>query len=191
MFIGKETNLCVHSEFSSLLFSLTLFFFFTKPSILPVTTVANLCSHWYCPLRYSPLNNSFLHGIEGKAFLIWKMEMYWNNIYFKNTDINTIFLKKILCFREYRSRFTSEETLMFCMRVMVGVIILYDHVHPVGAFSKASKIDVRITIGKVFLFLAKIHRSCGKRRLCWVQRWFKTYHICMAKRKNFTLGICS
>lgn len=44
---------------------------------------------------------------------------------------------------EYRSRFTSEETLMFCMRVMVGVIILYDHVHPVGAFCKTSKIDVR------------------------------------------------
>ncbi|XP_036235384.1 CYFIP-related Rac1 interactor A isoform X1 [Molothrus aeneus] len=43
---------------------------------------------------------------------------------------------------EYRSRFTSEETLMFCMRVMVGVIILYDHVHPVGAFSKTSKIDL-------------------------------------------------
>lgn len=33
---------------------------------------------------------------------------------------------------------------MFCMRVMVGVIILYDHVHPVGAFCKTSKIDVRI-----------------------------------------------
>lgn len=28
------------------------------------------------------------------------------------------------------------------MRVMVGVIILYDHVHPVGAFAKTSKIDV-------------------------------------------------
>jgi len=25
---------------------------------------------------------------------------------------------------------------------MVGVIILYDHVHPVGAFAKTSKIDV-------------------------------------------------
>ncbi|XP_036737588.2 CYFIP-related Rac1 interactor A isoform X1 [Manis pentadactyla] len=44
---------------------------------------------------------------------------------------------------EYRSRFTSEETLMFCMRVMVGVIILYDHVHPVGAFCKTSKIDMK------------------------------------------------
>ncbi|XP_009957465.1 PREDICTED: protein FAM49A-like, partial [Leptosomus discolor] len=43
--------------------------------------------------------------------------------------------------REYRSRFTNTETLLFCMRVMVGVIILYDHVHPVGAFAKTSKID--------------------------------------------------
>lgn len=44
---------------------------------------------------------------------------------------------------------------MFCMRVMVGVIILYDHVHPVGAFSKASKIDVRIMNGKVLRSPAK------------------------------------
>ncbi|MEE6484361.1 hypothetical protein FKM82_013849 [Ascaphus truei] len=40
-------------------------------------------------------------------------------------------------------RFTSTETLLFCMRVMVGVIILYDHVHPVGAFAKTSKIDMK------------------------------------------------
>lgn len=32
------------------------------------------------------------------------------------------------------------------MRVMVGVIILYDHVHPVGAFAKTSKIDVSALI---------------------------------------------
>ncbi|MEQ2215712.1 hypothetical protein XENOCAPTIV_004738, partial [Xenoophorus captivus] len=44
--------------------------------------------------------------------------------------------------REYRSRFNSEETVSFCLRVMVGVIILYDYVHPVGAFAKSSKIDV-------------------------------------------------
>uniref|UniRef100_A0A8C7L442 Family with sequence similarity 49 member Bb n=6 Tax=Salmoninae TaxID=504568 RepID=A0A8C7L442_ONCKI len=44
---------------------------------------------------------------------------------------------------EYRSRFTSEETVSFCLRVMVGVIILYDYVHPVGAFSKSSKIDMK------------------------------------------------
>lgn len=51
-----------------------------------------------------------------------------------------------LPFREYRSRFTNEETVSFCLRVMVGVIILYDHVHPVGAFAKTSKIDVSDTV---------------------------------------------
>ncbi|KAM4605657.1 CYFIP-related Rac1 interactor B isoform 2-T2 [Polymixia lowei] len=44
---------------------------------------------------------------------------------------------------EYRSRFASEETVMFCLRVMVGVIILYDYVHPAGAFVKTSKIDMK------------------------------------------------
>lgn len=47
---------------------------------------------------------------------------------------------------EYRSRFTNEETVSFCLRVMVGVIILYDHVHPVGAFAKTSKIDVSLLL---------------------------------------------
>ncbi|CAB1343153.1 unnamed protein product [Coregonus sp. 'balchen'] len=44
---------------------------------------------------------------------------------------------------DYTSRFNSEDTLLFCMRVMVGVIILYDHVHPNGAFNKSSKIDMK------------------------------------------------
>uniref|UniRef100_A0AAY4F116 CYRIA/CYRIB Rac1 binding domain-containing protein n=1 Tax=Denticeps clupeoides TaxID=299321 RepID=A0AAY4F116_9TELE len=44
---------------------------------------------------------------------------------------------------EYTSRFNSEDTLLFCMRVMVGVIILYDHVHPNGAFTRSSKIDMK------------------------------------------------
>ena len=48
--------------------------------------------------------------------------------------------------RKYRSKFTTEETVMFCLRVMVGVIILYDHVHPVGAFAKTSPIDVSIVM---------------------------------------------
>ncbi|KAK2164120.1 hypothetical protein LSH36_68g03023 [Paralvinella palmiformis] len=46
----------------------------------------------------------------------------------------------------YRSKFHSEETVMFCLRVMVGVIILYDHVHPVGAFAKSSTIDMKSSI---------------------------------------------
>ncbi|XP_072296542.1 CYFIP-related Rac1 interactor B-like [Eucyclogobius newberryi] len=44
---------------------------------------------------------------------------------------------------DYRSRFSSEETVLFCLRVMVGVIILFDHVHPNGAFVKTSNIDIK------------------------------------------------
>ncbi|KAG7273864.1 hypothetical protein CRUP_025925 [Coryphaenoides rupestris] len=44
---------------------------------------------------------------------------------------------------EYRSRFASDETILFCLRVMVGVIILYDYVHPAGAFVKTSGIDMK------------------------------------------------
>ena len=46
----------------------------------------------------------------------------------------------------YSSRFQREDTALFCLRVMVGVIILYDHVHPIGAFAKNAKIDVRATV---------------------------------------------
>jgi len=53
------------------------------------------------------------------------------------------------CCRKYRSKFTTEETVMFCLRVMVGVIILYDHVHPIGAFAKSSPIDVSTTLKRV------------------------------------------
>ena len=47
---------------------------------------------------------------------------------------------------EYSCRFKSVETKFFCLRVMVGVIILYDHVHPVGAFAKHSGIEVTVTL---------------------------------------------
>ncbi|KAK3089950.1 hypothetical protein FSP39_007916 [Pinctada imbricata] len=47
---------------------------------------------------------------------------------------------------EYVARFQSGETKLFCLRVMVGVIILYDHVHPVGAFAKNSSIDLKSCI---------------------------------------------
>lgn len=46
----------------------------------------------------------------------------------------------------YSSRFKSEETQMFCLRVMVGVIILFDHVHPVGAFAVKAAIDMKSSI---------------------------------------------
>ncbi|XP_064078037.1 CYFIP-related Rac1 interactor B [Macrobrachium rosenbergii] len=41
------------------------------------------------------------------------------------------------------ARFRREETQLFILRVMVALIILYDHVHPVGAFVKASNVDVK------------------------------------------------
>lgn len=46
----------------------------------------------------------------------------------------------------YYERFTSAETIQFCQRVMVASLILYDHVHLVGAFKKGSAIDIRATI---------------------------------------------
>lgn len=46
----------------------------------------------------------------------------------------------------YQSRFQNEKTSLFCLRVMVGVIILYDHVHPVGAFAKKAAIDMKSSI---------------------------------------------
>ena len=44
---------------------------------------------------------------------------------------------------EYSQRFKNPKTVLFCQRVLVGTIILYDHVHLIGAFSKKNPaIDV-------------------------------------------------
>lgn len=48
--------------------------------------------------------------------------------------------------KEYHTRFQQGDTVLFVLRVMVGLIILYDHVHPVGAFDKRSAIDVKSCI---------------------------------------------
>ena len=56
--------------------------------------------------------------------------------------------------RQYSSRFKNEETQLFCLRVMVGVIILYDHVHPVGAFAVKAAIDVRRQRVKLLLMMS-------------------------------------
>merc|ERR1712232_874202 len=51
---------------------------------------------------------------------------------------------------EYNSRFKDGGTLDFCQHVMVASVILYDHVHDVGAFSKKNKaIDMIKTIKAV------------------------------------------
>lgn len=56
----------------------------------------------------------------------------------KSTIINRI----LLTYRDLIARFVREETYLFVLRVMVGLIILYDHVHPIGAFQKSSNVDV-------------------------------------------------
>lgn len=46
-------------------------------------------------------------------------------------------------FRKLLSQIEREETHLLVLRVMVGLVILYDHVHPVGAFVRGSHIDVK------------------------------------------------
>jgi len=40
-------------------------------------------------------------------------------------------------------KFDKDETNMFCLRAMTGSIILYDHIHPQGAFVKKSPINMK------------------------------------------------
>jgi len=56
----------------------------------------------------------------------------------------------------YYDRFTEKDTIQFCQRVMVASVILYDHVHIIGAFKKGSQIDMKTTI-KVL----KMHQQEG------------------------------
>lgn len=51
--------------------------------------------------------------------------------------------QKMLTLPELRSRLQYEETELFILRVMVAVVILYDHVHPTGAFAKGTHVDVK------------------------------------------------
>eukprot|EP01132_Coremiostelium_polycephalum_P006043 gene6043-7527_t len=42
-----------------------------------------------------------------------------------------------------KKKFTNNEINMFCLRAMVGSIILFDHIHPQGAFVKKSPITIK------------------------------------------------
>lgn len=44
---------------------------------------------------------------------------------------------------EMKARLKSRETETFILRVMIATIILYDHVHPSGAFAKGTSVDVK------------------------------------------------
>jgi len=42
-----------------------------------------------------------------------------------------------------QKKFTNETTNMFCLRAMTGSVILFDHLHASGAFSKKSMINIK------------------------------------------------
>ena len=41
--------------------------------------------------------------------------------------------------QELRQRIKQKETERFILRVMVALVILYDHIQPTGAFAKGNK----------------------------------------------------
>lgn len=56
---------------------------------------------------------------------------------------------------------------MFVLRVMTGLIILYDHVHPTGVFVKPANVDVsdahtpykhEFNLSELFIMICEIHR---------------------------------
>lgn len=49
----------------------------------------------------------------------------------------------IYYFRKLVAQFSREETSLLVLRVMVGLVILYDWVHPSGAFCRSSSVDVK------------------------------------------------
>lgn len=51
--------------------------------------------------------------------------------------------QKMLDTPDLKSRLQFESTELFILRVMVASIILYDHVHPSGAFARGSCVDVK------------------------------------------------
>lgn len=51
--------------------------------------------------------------------------------------------QKMLDNQELRQRIKQKETERFILRVMVALIILYDHIQPTGAFAKGSHVDVK------------------------------------------------
>ena len=60
-----------------------------------------------------------------------------------------------------KKRFEAEQTNMFCLRAMTGSIILFDHLHPQGAFHKKSPIHVTLLSPKKFMSpLPKIGILC-------------------------------
>ena len=58
---------------------------------------------------------------------------------------------------DLRYRIDNEETRLFVLRVMVGLIILYDRVRPDGAFVKGSEVDVAGCVKVLKICLSESH----------------------------------
>jgi len=43
----------------------------------------------------------------------------------------------------FKKKFSTDGTNMFCLRAMTGSIILFDHLHSIGAFAKKSPINIK------------------------------------------------
>jgi len=52
-------------------------------------------------------------------------------------------MANICCDMVAHDKFTSVDTNMFCLRVMTGAVVLYDHVAEAGAFCKKSPIEIK------------------------------------------------
>lgn len=60
----------------------------------------------------------------------------------------------------------SDRNCSFTMRVMVGAIILYDHIDSTGAFCKESPIDIR-SIVQLIKTQSKSQEVCNFLFSCW------------------------
>ena len=88
--------------------------------------------------------------------------------------------------RSIVARFQQKDTVMFVLRVMVGAIILYDHVHPVGAFNRKSSIDV--SIHKHFSAAAGEVLLCDVSKLLTTQQLFSKREGCLSYFLQLQMG---
>jgi len=74
-----------------------------------------------------------------------------DNTVSKSNVTNTLATMANMCeYMVQSGKVTNSATRIFCLRAMTGAIILYDHIHESGAFTKKSPINMRgcITILK-------------------------------------------
>ncbi|KAJ5075563.1 hypothetical protein M0811_07133 [Anaeramoeba ignava] len=68
---------------------------------------------------------------------------------------NTTFQNDFSYYRRVVSRFDNQKINLFCLRGMVGCIILYDHIEKNGAFAKKSPIMIKACLNSLLNFQPK------------------------------------